>query len=1260
MKEKDLFHKYKLLMIVVFLGATFFIANNNVLAADNVAGTTDDWCVSWPDGSASSAIYVIPSGGSFSPQEGYTYYYKYYRNTSDNFASASLIFTTPSFKKTNSWDEAMQMFQQLIYLDSNIIPNTRYYYWIELYDQNNNYIDKSNSFSHYAPRNNSEVTGVTSKKATGDKFCNGESCWYNVAILWQWDNYPGANGYYFEGSSDNLEIPNSYTSSDTNVDSDSLVDQYSYAIPSDSSDTSFFDMWTGAWSNLDEMINQIDYSRPYYIYFNVYVEESEISNPYKLIIRPTFSSEGTILCGKAGQSSVTPTIPTSQPPGTPQNLQHTSNTESSITWEWQAGSGGDVDHYIVYNSKGTLLDSTVSGTTYTWEGLEFPNTQYGIKVVAVNSNGTSDATDISYAYTSIEQPSSVSCVATKTSLAVTANGTISDPSPSNQYLSKIAFSKNGAYSAWQEDKSITYSSLTCSTTYTIQAKTRNGDGEERSAIASTCSTQSCNSGPDLIIDSITFPNEICQGDLATGSVVTKNIGTATTGQTSKTKVFIDSNDIGAGGIATLLDVWVNILTAGSTQTKTLSSWNTTGVSLGQHNVVAIADAPNDSRITEANENNNVLRKTVTVTNCTPGGPGSFSLISPENNGTGVDTTPVLDWQDASGATSFYVYFCEGAGCTLSLLDSTANDQYTISTALKYNTTYSWNVVAWDGTNSTYAVNGPFTFTTMAEKFNGTPPTANYDWCKINSNTIQFLDRSTPGDSPLNAWEYNFGDGEKCLLSCSETGYSGTNKNPVHTFTNTTPVYTSPDYGWYSTLDSGSEVSSPEAGTAGTVVGSPTYTTGVNGNAMVVDQNSEGAKIPINSTNFNYIKGAIQMSYKPAYASNSGEPNHYLWRADGPTGDSFELKYQNNGLYYKINDADASTQCVVSAINISPGWTANQWLKLVATWDQTANPKMSLSVYDQTTGNLLNSWTNTSCTMVFSTAITLTDMYIGTWVGGTYNAKGAVDDFMMFLRDDYTATLAGGSTVSLKATAENGGTNTYTETLDLLNGPSCAYNLTSLSASNCHTVNLTWQALTSLAVDGYDIYRSTSASGPWILAKAGATGTTYSDYNATDIKENVKYYYYISTSPISLNNSTVSPACTGGFGSGTKCPLNVTTPICPIDDFRLSTVRKCGSITFRFAAIENAKAYEVRRSAGNNTNYTTVLTINSGNMSTYCNSNYCSYEDKEVLPVNTINPLSKFKYWYQARAQAQDDSWTNWSTEISDYSYCYRAKEWQER
>jgi hypothetical protein len=83
---------------------------------------------------------------------------------------------------------------------------------------------------------------------------------------------------------------------------------------------------------------------------------------------------------------------------------------------------------------------------------------------------------------------------------------------------------------------------------------------------------------------------------------------------------------------------------------------------------------------------------VTVTCPTPGTP---SLVSPGNGESGVSTTPILDWSDVSGATSYDVQVCSDSGCT-SVVRS-ANDvgssQWTVVPELSTGTQYWWRARA---------------------------------------------------------------------------------------------------------------------------------------------------------------------------------------------------------------------------------------------------------------------------------------------------------------------------------------------------------------------------------------------------------------------------------------------------------------------------------------------------------------------------------------------------------------------------------------
>ncbi|PIT89907.1 hypothetical protein COU23_01355, partial [Candidatus Kuenenbacteria bacterium CG10_big_fil_rev_8_21_14_0_10_36_11] len=140
------------------------------------------------------------------------------------------------------------------------------------------------------------------------------------------------------------------------------------------------------------------------------------------------------------------------------------------------------------------------------------------------------------------------------------------------------------------------------------------------------------------------------------------------------------------------------------------------------------------------------------------------------------------------------------------------------------------------------------------------------------------------------------------------------------------------------------------------------------------------------------------------------------------------------------------------------------------------------------------------------------------------------------------------------------------------------------------------------------------------------------------------------------------ACTGGVGGGSICPLTTLTPMCAMSGSQISAKHHCGEINLRWQKIENVKSYEIQKSFGSEGNYTTLLLIDQAEIPTYCPAglNYCQYDDTEVVTVNNINPSNSQKYWYKIRAQGQDDTWSDWSTSINSFSYCYRSKAWQER
>ncbi len=86
-------------------------------------------------------------------------------------------------------------------------------------------------------------------------------------------------------------------------------------------------------------------------------------------------------------------------------------------------------------------------------------------------------------------------------------------------------------------------------------------------------------------------------------------------------------------------------------------------------------------------------------------PGSFALLSPSNNATGVPTSATLTWGASSGAASYDVYF--GTSSRPALATNTAGTSYAPGT-LSAGTVYYWQVAAKNSGGSTASATWSFT------------------------------------------------------------------------------------------------------------------------------------------------------------------------------------------------------------------------------------------------------------------------------------------------------------------------------------------------------------------------------------------------------------------------------------------------------------------------------------------------------------------------------------------------------------------------
>ncbi|MFZ4590290.1 MAG: dockerin type I domain-containing protein [Ignavibacteria bacterium] len=119
------------------------------------------------------------------------------------------------------------------------------------------------------------------------------------------------------------------------------------------------------------------------------------------------------------------------------------------------------------------------------------------------------------------------------------------------------------------------------------------------------------------------------------------------------------------------------------------------------------------RVSSVNVGGEGLWSTVFNFTTTIGAPAAPVLVSPPNNSTGASLTPILDWNNVIGATSYRVQLSLSPSFTTTIVNQVtgANSQYQVFPALNFNTTYYWRANATNaGGTSTWSE--VWQFTTM--------------------------------------------------------------------------------------------------------------------------------------------------------------------------------------------------------------------------------------------------------------------------------------------------------------------------------------------------------------------------------------------------------------------------------------------------------------------------------------------------------------------------------------------------------------------
>ena len=293
---------------------------------------------------------------------------------------------------------------------------------------------------------------------------------------------------------------------------------------------------------------------------------------------------------------------------------------------------------------------------------------------------------------------------------------------------------------------------------------------------------------------------------------------------------------------------------------------------------------------------------------------------------------------------------------------------------------------------------------------------------------------------------------------------------------------------------------------------------------------------------------------------------------------------------------------------------------------------------------------------------------GEWIEAQYRIM--TNSFNSF--EDEESTEPTVFNVTLVATDNDSSTDSETKELNLtamtLDGSDIddcdfSFDLTNLSSSGCNLVSAEWDL--SLIYDesgDYVVDRCTSGCSSFnnysSISPAKSCSELGCSFDDATTDSNTTYSYIISN-PDSLNNSTISPSCNGAQQpSGTICPLSVTTLVCEPES--VSTSHVCGSISLQWLEDENV-SYDIKRCVGKQSGVEcTPEDLLYEFLVEDCAGGVCEYMDEEIIPINIATPADENYYCYGIVGIDGEGLESSMSDIVCDYSYCYRAPNWQEQ
>lgn len=190
---------------------------------------------------------------------------------------------------------------------------------------------------------------------------------------------------------------------------------------------------------------------------------------------------------------------------------------------------------------------------------------------------------------------------------------------------------------------------------------------------------------------------------------------------------------------------------------------------------------------------------------------------------------------------------------------------------------------------------------------------------------------------------------------------------------------------WSKFENAGDVTSPQMGTGGAEVGSPTYVPAKFNNGILSDVDNEGCTLPTAANLINLDKGTIEFWAKLNFDELDGDNHFFL--------DFYATSYGGLRLFFSSGDYDfrvfvwSGGNVKVNLVTVGMAWDIGDLLHFGLTWDRQGNDIGG----GKTVALYIDNVEKASSTTTWDTDTVNPNLYIGLEKGGTMHSDAVIDN-----------------------------------------------------------------------------------------------------------------------------------------------------------------------------------------------------------------------------------------------------------------------------